>query len=324
MIKNVDSIDAVVLAGEREGSIPVMGKNKALLDFRGRPLIDCVVESLDKAERVKTITVVGPPPSLEDALSKIKTEKTVKLVEQGSNVFENIWRGSMSTFPDGNPDSTWDDMADSPHKEKFVLALTCDVPMLHPVEVNRFVETMPADRADFIFGVSTEEILKPYEPTDTEPGITFLKAVLKEKIIRHSNVICLRPLRLGHVMEKYIPMAYGLRYQRHYRNIIKGLFKVLRHALDPGSLSLFLLVQSASWCHNHGHYGMRDVIRRPVTLEWAERQASEAIGTRFAIHETAGPGPTLDVDDEESYRTFLTMIDKWREIQAEQLRPFLP
>ncbi len=33
----MQALDAIVLAGEREGSIPVMGMNKAFLPFRDEP-----------------------------------------------------------------------------------------------------------------------------------------------------------------------------------------------------------------------------------------------------------------------------------------------
>jgi len=314
-------MDAIILAGEKEGSIPVMGKNKALLSFRGRPLIRYVIDAVDRAETINSITIVGPRNKLETELAGYKTEKPLNFLEQGRNIFENIWQGTVSTFPEYRPGITSEELKGSPQADKAVVLLTCDMPMLEPLEIDRFVSAAPLDRADFVCGVTRHEMLEPYEPRGETPGIKFIYFCLRDRLIRHSNIFCMRPLKLAHVVEDFMPRVYNLRYQRHLRKVLSATAQFLWFfATRPGPLALFFLLESASYCHNHNLHRLRQILRRPIELEWAERITSEIFETRVATLETIGPGPTLDVDDEESYNAFVAMYDKWKEMQLEQLK----
>jgi len=311
------SMDAVILAGEREGSIPVQGKNKAFLPFEGRPLIACVMEALDRAESISSVTVVGPRDKLESELSGLSARKPLRYVEQGKNIFDNMWRGAASTFPGCGPDAKSEDVREAGAEDKAVIALTCDMPLLLPVEVDHFVSTAPLDRADLVMGVTRHELLAPFEPRGAKPGIKFIYFCVADRIIRHANLFCLRPLRLAHVMETYIPLIYRLRYQRKLKNVISAARATMRFSFTPASLYLFFMLQAASWCHRKGLIRLREFFREPLGLSWIEDHVSGIFHTRFAVHETIGPGSTLDVDDDESFRAFLEMSHEWRKIQLE-------
>lgn len=314
-------MDAIILAGEKEGSIPVMGKNKALLSFRGKPLIGWVIDAVDRAETINSITVVGPRNKLEAELAGHKTEKPLNFLEQGRNIFENIWEGAVSTFPEYRPGIASEELKGSSQADKAVVLLTCDMPMLEPLEIDRFASASPLDRADFVCGVTRHEMLEPYEPRGETPGIKFIYFCLRDRLVRHSNIFCMRPLKLAHVVEDFLPRVYNLRYQRHLRKVLSATVQFLWFfAARPGPLALFFLLESASYCHNHNLHRLREILRRPIELEWAERITSEIFETKVATHETIGPGPTLDVDDEESYNAFAAMYDQWKEMQLEQLK----
>lgn len=313
------SMDAIVLAGEKEGSIPVMGVNKAFLPFQDCPLIGWVIKALDGAESVSSITVVGPRDRLESELGRHPVGKPIKVLDQGRNIFENIWEGALSTFPGYEPGAPASQFESTPLADKTVVALTCDMPLLEPAEVEHFVTTAPLDKADFVFGVTRHEVLEPYEPHDGEPGIKFIYVCFRDRLYRHANVFSFRPLKIAHAMETFIPIIYRVRYQRHLKNVFAAARETIRYAFSPGPLTLFFFLQAASYCHNHGHHRLRQIFRQPLGLEWSERQTSKAVRTKFKSHETIGPGTTLDVDDDDSYRAFIAMADKWKKIQLAQI-----
>ncbi|HUT52978.1 MAG TPA: hypothetical protein VM658_06275, partial [bacterium] len=263
--------------------------------------------------------VVGPRQELADKLSNWKTEKPLKFLEQGKNVFENMWQGALSTFAGYRPGISADELRSSPEADKAVAALTCDMPLVEPLEIDRFIATAPLDRADLVFGVTREDMLKPYEPAGGDPGIKFIYVCMRDIIFRHANIFLFRPLKLARVMDKYVPIVYNLRYQRRLKNIMAATGTAFRFACGRRKLYLFFLIQSASWCHNHGHLRLRQLLRRPTELRWSEDIASTIFQTRVAIHETIGPGLTLDVDDDDSYRAFLQMFDRWKQLQKSQL-----
>jgi CTP:molybdopterin cytidylyltransferase MocA len=313
------TMDAIILAGEKEGSIPVMGVNKAFLPVKDRPIIEYVIDALDRAEKVSSITVVGPRQDLADKLAAFPTAKPLKFLEQGRNIFENMWRGALSTFPGHEDGAGVEELRQGPQADKAVAALTCDMPLVEPIEIDRFIATAPLDRADLVFGVTREEMLKPYEPAGDDPGIKFICFCMRDIIFRHANIFLFRPLKLGRVMDHYVPIVYGLRYQRRFKNILAATREFFRFACGGRNLYLFFLLESASWCHNHGLFRLRQLLRRPTELRWSEDIASTIFETRVAIHETIGPGLTLDVDDDDSYRAFLEMFDRWKKLQKAQI-----
>jgi CTP:molybdopterin cytidylyltransferase MocA len=315
----MNALDAIILAGEKEGSIPVRGENKAFLPIKDKPLIGWVIDAIDRAESVRSITVVGPKAKLESRLSGLNTRKPLLFLEQGGNIFENMWNGALSSFSGYRAEAPIEELRTSAEADKAVVALTCDMPLIEPVEVDRFITTAPLDRADLVFGVTREDMLKPYEPAGDDPGIKFICVCMRDIIFRHANIFIFRPLKLAQVMDKYVPIVYNLRYQRRFQNIMAATGMVFRFACSPLKLYLFFLIESASWCHNHGHLRLRQILRRPTELRWSENIASTIFQTRVAIHETIGPGLTLDVDDEPSYQAFITMFDRWKEIQKRQI-----
>jgi molybdopterin-guanine dinucleotide biosynthesis protein A len=312
-------LDAIVLAGEREGSIPIHGGNKAFLTFRGRPLIAYVLDALERARNIGSITVVGPREKLERELRSFALAKPLHILEQGHNIFENIVNGALSTFPAYRAGAGFEELARSAEADKACAMFTCDMPLIDPREIDAFIATAPLDRADIVYGYTVHELLAPYEPAGERPGIKFIYGCLADRLVRHSNIAIYRPLKLSPVMREFVPMIYSLRYQRYLGNVARALAYLASHALRPRPLYLFVLLESAAYCHNHGLHRLRDLVRRPIELRWAEDIISELFQTRFATNSTIGPGLTLDVDDDPSFQAFLACFDQWREIQARQL-----
>ena len=63
-----ETLDAVVLAGDRGAYKPVGGENKALLQVEGIPVIAHVISALQRCRYVTRIFVVGPRERILAAL----------------------------------------------------------------------------------------------------------------------------------------------------------------------------------------------------------------------------------------------------------------
>ncbi len=316
--------DAIILAGEKEASIPVKGQNKAFIKFRDKYIVERVIEAVDACDTLRSITVVGPRRKLEDHLQGVSTRKPFKIIEQGDNVFENVYLSGLSTFPEWEPGKPAAEIREKGDPEKIIVGFTSDMPMLDPREIDAFARTMPRERADMIYGVTDHKLLEPFEPAGSDPGIKFIHISTKQIILRHSNIFAYRPLKFAEMLEVYIPLIYKLRYQRHPFNRLVALKEIFAFHMPFRFLWLFAKVQAASYMHNNGHYKMREILRKYVDVPTSEAVVSQDVfKSVFAIHETISVGPTLDIDDEESLNAFLVMYDRWREIQDAQIRAAL-
>src|SRR2546422_11085447 len=79
-------VDAIVLAGG--GTEPGLGAdvpNKGFLQISGRPLVDYVVQAVQRARGIGRIAVVGPPGPLRSVLSR-----DVIIVSDNGGVMGNV------------------------------------------------------------------------------------------------------------------------------------------------------------------------------------------------------------------------------------------
>jgi CTP:molybdopterin cytidylyltransferase MocA len=313
------TLDAILLAGEKEGAIPVKGKNKALLSIRGKMLIEWVIDALDRSEAINSITVVGPEEKLGPIIEKIETEKPLKLLNQGNNIFENIWSGSLSTFPGYYPGIMAEELRKAGHEEKAIFIITSDVPLIDPVEIDDYIKRASLDKYDIVHGFTSKKILDCFLPKDGKPGITFYYYCVKEDILRHSNITIMKPLKLAHTLEYQIPLIYKLRYQRHLKNVIAAIKETIKLFPSPYILFLSIVMPTLMFLDHYNFHFARDIIRGFLKRDWVTFQASRIFKTRFVGQRTIGPGPTLDVDDDKSYQAFMEMWDEWKEIQSKQI-----
>jgi len=314
------AIDTLVLAGDRKGAKLVYGANKAFLMLRGKPLVSYVLSALDRSEEVRSIHIVGPVERMRELLSEFKYQKPVFYIEQGENIFQNIWLGALHTFPQYQRGADYKNLSHLPEANKIVLATTCDMPMLEPVEIDTFIRQAPINDYDLIFGVTRKEMLLPFLQTKNSPGFTFAYFCFKDQIIRHANIFLLRPLKLGYVMEEFIPMIYSFRYQKKWRNILGSLSYILSLGIGLRSIYYFLMLQMAKSADLNNRRKIRDWARKRITLKQILDYAQPIMQTRFTTQETIGPGTTLDADSEEELAIFEQNFDQWKQIQSQILQ----
>lgn len=311
------ALDALVLAGDRKGARLLYGYNKAFLKLRGKPLISYVISALDRAENVRKVFIIGPSERLKELLKDERYEKPIEYLEQGENIFKNLWYGSLHSFPEYVRGTDYNKLKSSPESEKAILVSTCDIPLLEPVELDHFIKTAPLDKLDLIFGISRKQMLTPFSPKDGLPGIRFSYFVMRDIIFRQANIFLMRPLKLGYVMEEFIPLIYGFRYQTKFKNMIAGFFIIMRLGIGLKALYYFIVLSLSRTFDLKARMLLRDIVRKGVSLPGILEYVQPILKTRFGAHETIGPGPSVDVDSEEDLSCFEEMYDKWKEIQSQ-------
>ena len=90
--------DAILVAGEGESSYKVYHEHKAFLEIKGKCVINYVIEALQRVDSIKDIYIVGLKDKLERTLKNAAVDlhypKTIHLVDQRANLYENIFHRS--------------------------------------------------------------------------------------------------------------------------------------------------------------------------------------------------------------------------------------
>ena len=116
-------IGAFVLAGGNcDANLKRMtGETKrALVPLNGKPMVDYVIDALQKSETVRRVVVVGDVPSRDDCIH----------VPEGESLLDNVMRGlsALSTKEAGYDQEI-----------SFALCVTADIPFVTPAAIDDFV-----------------------------------------------------------------------------------------------------------------------------------------------------------------------------------------
>jgi CTP:molybdopterin cytidylyltransferase MocA len=136
-------VDVVLLAGSINRIALYPGASpgyKALVEMHGKPLIAYVLDTLQQAEGVGRIFVVGAPPVVEYA----SQWERVGGVSDGHQLVRNAWRGLRAATTDR------------------VLFCNPDQPLLRPEMVEDFLQRALATKGDLISSWVRHEDLGPY------------------------------------------------------------------------------------------------------------------------------------------------------------------
>ena len=138
------SLSAVVLAGDKKGAKAIKHDNKAFLEFRGEPLIVHVFRALQAAERVGRIVVVGPARRLQALIdtANLPDRDRIMIVEQRQNLLENGKAGYVASLGMDYSPSLFHSLRQSEHAETAMLAVTCDIPLVTPWEIDKYLQIL--------------------------------------------------------------------------------------------------------------------------------------------------------------------------------------
>jgi len=311
MASKKKTFDTILVAGEGESSYKVYHQHKALLKINGKRIVNYVVEALLQVDAIGRIFIVGRKEALGEVLAEAKMDltypKPILLIEQRENLYENIWHTFLETLPDGVDREA---VEESEHRDKAVLIVPCDAPLITPHEVEHFIRHADMENQDHVLGLTAEESLRHFYPGRGRPGIKMAYLHLKEKSFRLNNLHLVKPARIEN--RHYIQTMYQYRYQRNFKNLI--LFGLSLFGKDKAAhyryyigLQMGLLFGGLGWNWPLGYF------RTWVPKRELERSISTIMKTRFMAMEVPFPGAALDIDNDRDYETMKARFNEWRE-----------
>jgi CTP:molybdopterin cytidylyltransferase MocA len=316
------TLDAVVLAGDRDAYNPVCEENKALLRIEGIPVIAYVISALQRCRYVTRIFVVGPRERILEALKTEgpggKGQKEVIVVEQWTSLFENGWNTFLETLPAKGPDGAAlpEETLRARYEGKAVLFLGSDMPLLTHYEVEEFIEGCDMDRYDYVAGMTSEEALKPYYPERGMPGIRLAYFHFKDSLERQNNLHLIRVFRV--VNPQYSQLMYRFRYQKKGKNILLLLRELLGlPELTLGMVFRFCLLHICRVLGRIRWMPLNRLMRRFLHKDKVAEDIGAILQTRFAMATTTYGGAALDVDDEEQLEVIESQFQRWRALQED-------
>lgn len=303
--------DALLVAGEGKDSYKVNHRHKAFLPIQGKCVISYVIEALQKAQSVRSITIIGPK---KEILEHMETDginsdrpKPIHVLEQKRNLYENVWHGFLSTLPEEWPEQ---ELENSPYRDKAVLVVPCDSPLITPHEIDYFVQSSDLENYDQVLGMTPEESLRAFYPEPGKPGIQMAYLHLKEQRYRINNLHLVKPIRIGN--RHHIQQMYHYRYQRNFKNVILFGWEIIgkdkkgRYRFYIGLLlGLFF-----SWLNIQ--FLVR-FFRSWVPKRGLEDCISNIMDTRFMGLESPFPGAALDIDNARDYEAIKLRFKEWQD-----------
>ncbi len=303
--------DALLVAGEGKNSYKVYHRHKAFLQIEGKCVISYVIEALQGADSVRNITIIGPREEILKHLDEDRIHsagpKPIQVLEQKRNLFENVWTGFLNTLPEEVPEN---ELENSPYRDRAVLVVPCDSPLITPHEIDYFVQNCDLENYDQILGLTPEENLRPFYPEPGKPGVKMAYLHLREHRYRINNLHLVKPIRIGN--RHYVHQMYHYRYQRNFKNVILfgweiiGKDKKSRYRYYIGLLlGLFF-----SWLN------IKPLVR--WSRSWVPKQGleeciSNIMDTRFMGLESPLPGAALDIDNAQDYEAIKLRFKEWRD-----------
>ncbi len=322
LIRTPKKFDAILVAGQGESSYKVYHQHKAFLKLDGKSIICHVLSALQQVRSIGEIYIVGSVDRLREALAEEKTDlkfpKPIHLVEQKSNLYENIWHTFLQTIPE---QIAADEMENSQYGDKAVLIVPCDSPLLTAHEVEHFITHCDIDNYDHILGLTSRQNLEPFYPRDGKPGIKMAYLHLKENSFRINNLHLVKPVRIAN--RQYIQKMYQYRYQRNFKNLI--LFGLSLFGKDK--IKHYQYYVGLQLCLFFASLGMESLVRlfrRMTPKKDLERSISTIMKTRFMGLEVPFPGAALDIDNDRDYEAMKVRFDEWREFLSHPENSPLP
>jgi len=319
-------IDAIVMAGDRGAYRYVYGKNKALLEIKGIPVISYVISALERCRYVSRIFVVGPRAEITAALQQCggrpTGSKELIVVDQGETMIENALNTFRATVPSVSPEGTplSEEEQEARFEDKIVLVLGADIPLITPYELNEFIESCDVSRHDYSMGMTREDDLRPYYPQNGMTGIHFAYFCFRDSRERQNNLHLIRVFRI--LNRQIIQKMYRFRYQKKWRNILRLLWALIRSRdVKPRMVFSFLLLHLSRMCEQRmPWFPFLGFIRRFLGKEGIEQDVSMLLNARFASVRTTYGGAALDVDNETHFEVICRNFDRWKDFQEELAR----
>ncbi|MDH4183694.1 MAG: nucleotidyltransferase family protein [Nitrospinota bacterium] len=305
------ALDAIILCGDKGASRMVEGESKAFLFMHGKPLFIRAATAAAQVERVGRIFIIGDKTKLDYYVSRFKgtlPNKPITTLEQDGSLLENIWAGFIGSI-DGYQQGM--ENTDLAIKEKVVLLMPGDTPLISPAEINQFLDGADMEKFDYAAGMTQEAVMARYYPAQGKPGIKMAYLHFKEGRFRINNLHLARPFACRN--REVIQLMYNSRYQKDIRNILRLTRDMWTHHAKTQTLVLYARLQAAMFMSFAGFGRTSDWLRRGVTMRAVAEAVGGILGMRVCWSETSRGGAALDVDNDIDYETMKIMFRQWEE-----------
>lgn len=310
-------LDVVVLAGTHEDPRRLVnGRNKAFLEIAGRSLVRHVVDSLEAAEQVDRIFVVGPEHELRVALEGCPN---THCVEQEGRMLSNSWAAirAIEASRAGLPAAEL--------QQRPILMLSSDLPLISAAALDDFIsrcalaDAQAGGAVAMLVGVAEEAGLRPFYGDREHPGISRPLVQLRDGRMRLANIYVARPRQLGH--SDFLQTSFNLRKAKDWRNVLKLVFSLFRqHGGWSAARMTCRLQLTAMLAKGEGRWYWK--LRAGNTMDRVESGVSGVLGGPVKIVVTPYGGLSLDVDDDEDFRLLSANYEPWMEVGAATTRHF--
>lgn len=311
LMQNEKKFDAVLVAGEGESSYKVYHQHKAFLKINDKCIINYVVDALQKVNSIREIYIVGLHDKLNEVFKSRDTDveypKPIHIIPQKSNLYENIWHTFLQTIPDG---VNMEVPQNSAYRDKAVLIVPCDSPLLTAHEVEHFIQHSEIENHDHVLGLTSRKNLEYFYPRDGKPGIKMAYLHLKEDSYRINNLHLVKPIRIEN--REYIQKMYQYRHQRNFKNMV--LFGLSLFGKDKAKhYQYYFGLQMGLLFASLGLESMVRVFRTLTPKKALERSISNILKARFMGLEVPYAGAALDIDNDHDYEAMKVRFNEWRE-----------
>lgn len=301
--------DVILVAGEGKSSYKVYHQNKAFLTLQGKCVILYVVEALQQVQSIRDIYIVGLKDKLDQVLHSGRIDrqhpKRIHVVEQKANLYENVWQTFLQS-----QQVDLDDVNTTPHRDKAVLIVPCDAPLITPQEVEHFISHADMDRYDHVLGLVSREKLRHFYPQASKPGIKMAYLHIQEDSFRINNLHLVKPLRIEN--REYIQKMYQYRYQRNFKNLV--LFGLSVFGKDKTKhYKNYIGLQLCLFFGGLGLEFVVDYFKKLNPKKELEETISTIMKTRFSALEVPFPGASLDIDNAKDYEAMKARFEEWQE-----------
>lgn len=304
-------IQAVLLGGDKGASRAIGGTSKTFVQLAGRPMFVHVLETLLRTPEVGEVFVVGDAPQLEKAIAEHGCASLaaargcpIRVVPQGSSLYENVWSAFERSLPPGEPDP-----------RHPILVVPADVPLAVPAEISEFVHKALASGADYALGLSPDFALERFAPRDGAEGISMAYFNLAEGRYRQNNLTVVRPLRVEN--RHYVQDLYDNRYQKELMSGLRLAWRVLtREFRNLWVLFYFALLHLAGVLDRRGYPRAARRVSAWVSLRRVERGMSALLRADLRFIMTELGGAAIDIDNDTDLAVAQKMLHQWKEMQS--------
>ena len=287
----------------------MLNQHKAFLKIHDQYSLYYVIRTLQQVRRIRDIYIVGPTDRLASIFGEgcidLEVPKKIHLIGQQCNLYENVWHTFQRSLPEDNDDRG---LNLKKYRDKAVLIVPCDAPLITVREVEYFISHCDMDRFDYVLGLTPEKYMQYFYPKEGRPGIKMSYLHMKEKNYRINNLHMVKPVKVKN--RDHINKMYAYRYQKKIINIIQlGLYVIKTDRLR--SYKRLIGLQLALKCSGLNLVKLSRFFSGWAPRKGLEKAISRLLGTRFVSLEVPFPGAALDIDNDADFKSLRVMFDEW-------------